>query len=294
MSILLISARIPCYSRFFLLNCTCRKYSACKDMDLHADFICCFYFAEILSQGVYMNTKNRKKPSGSTGSGQRILYDARGARVKRSPLSNRFVRFLLFGLLPYVVINGIILLLVCSTPRIAIQVKDTNDYMSTQVDFTVRSLLPLKELNVTMESVPLEYTKSGQTYHTTVTQNGTFFVEATSINKMYRSAYADVTMLDDTPPSVNEESAAIDNNTLTFTVSDSQSGVNYDSIVGIVNGTETIYPSHVDRNMGLIKMDLPNRTETVELHFEDMVGNARSGRITVNTQLIDPNAEESE
>ncbi len=231
-------------------------------------------------------SSNRSKSSYSDRSGNnRILYDAHGTRVKRSVLSNKYIKFLLFFLLPYLVINGIILMLVCSSPHISVEVGDTNDYMTAEVEFTVRSLLPLKDLKVTLESEPIEVEKSRSSYKCTVNQNGTFTIEATSINGMLRSSYTDINILDDTAPSIDESSINISNGDLIFTISDTQSGVNFDSIYGIVNETETVYPSEIDKSLGFVTMPLPSHTESIELHFEDMVGNARSGRVSVTTTL---------
>lgn len=240
-----------------------------------------------------MRSQNNSSQSGRRPGGQRILYDAHGTRVKSSPLSNKLVRFLLFGLLPYLVINGIILLLVCSTPKISIEVKDTNDYVNSDVVFSVRSLLPIREMKVTMESEPVEYEKTGNSgYRCTISQNGTFYVEATAVNGMMRAAYADVSMLDDTAPAVDEESANIDGGVLRFNISDTQSGVNFDSIYAIVNEEDVVYPSEIDKGQGQVTIPLPSKVSSIELYFEDMVGNARSGHITVNTTLVDPNAPE--
>ena len=241
-----------------------------------------------------MRSQKTNSQQSRTPGGKRILYDAHGTRVKSSPLSNKFVRFLLFALLPYLVINGIILLLVCSTPKITIDVKDTNDYVSSTVNFSIRSILPIKEMKVAMESEPVEYEKSGSSYTCTVNKNGTFYVEATSVNGMMRAAYADVSMLDDTAPSVDEESANISNGNLSFLIGDTQSGVNYDSIYAIVNEEDVVYPSDINRNTGLVTIPLPAKCSSVELYFEDMVGNARSGHITVNTMLVEPGTADEE
>ena len=251
-----------------------------------------------------MSSSNYKS-NHSGRSGGRILYDAHGTRVKSSVLSNKYVRFLLFGLLPYLVINGVILLLVCATPRVNVEVKNTDDYVSTEVDFTIKSILPLKDLQVSLESEPVEYEKSGSTYKCFVKQNGTFAVEAKSINGMTRMVYTDVSMLDDTAPSVDESSINIERGLLHFTISDTQSGVNYDSVYAIINDSEEIYPSEIDKSLGYITMTLPKNTEFIELHFEDMVGNARSGRISVTVsdeveeyvdedEVIEENGESAE
>ncbi|MDO4962370.1 MAG: hypothetical protein Q4E57_11080 [Eubacteriales bacterium] len=229
------------------------------------------------------STKSNSGSSGSSGR-KRILYDAHGTRVKGSIFSNKYVKFLLFYVIPYFVINGIILLLVCSTPSISVELKDTNNYITTEAVFTVKSILPIKELNVSLESEPIEYEKSGSSYKCTVSKNGTLFIEAKALNGMARSNYTDVGILDDTAPSVDESSINISRGDLSFTISDTQSGVNYDSIIGIINDSEEIRPADYDKNTGYVTFKIPKMTDSIELRFEDMVGNARSGRISLTTE----------
>lgn len=239
------------------------------------------------------------KPTGyhkckSHSNGQRILYDARGSRVKSSPLNNKYIRALLSWVLPYTVINGIIFMLVCSSPKVTIDVGDTNDYVSTQVKFTVHSLMPIKNLEVSLESSPVDYEKSGGTYICTVDQNGTFTVKATAFNGMQKTVFADVSTLDDTAPSVEEDSASISHGVLSFNIYDTQSGVDYDSIYGIVDGDERIKPFEVDKELGLVSMQLPVSAKVIELHFADMVGNERSGRITVTIDGVEADNDEND
>lgn len=243
-----------------------------------------------------MKTSNPKKHNyrAPGQSGQRLLYDARGERVKNSPLSNKYLRTLLFWILPYFVINGIIFLLVCSSPRIEVTVGDTDDYVSADVTFTVKSLLPVKDLEVSLESSPVEFTKDGNTYTCTVNNNGTFQVRATAINGMVKTSFSDIGVLDDTAPSVDESSSSISHGLLTFTINDTQSGVDFDSIYGIINDDEEdiVYPEDIDRELGLITMRIPYDTESINLHFADMVGNARAGRITVTVSGVETDQED--
>lgn len=218
--------------------------------------------------------------SGKSG-GKRILYDARGNRIKSDPLSNKYIHFLLFYVLPYLVVNGLILLLVCSTPRISVDVKDTDNYVTTDVSFTVKSLLPVKELSISLESEPIEYTKSGSTYACTVDKNGTLAIEARSLNGMSRSVYTDINELDDAAPSIDEESINYSRGDLSFNITDTLSGVNFSTIYGILDNGERIEPESYDANTGDVMMILPKTAESVELHFEDMVGNAGTGKISV-------------
>lgn len=233
----------------------------------------------------------RNSSTRSSGNSSRILYDARGVRVKSSPLSNKYLRILLFYVLPYLVINGIILLLVCSTPSITVKVNDTNDYLTADVEFTVKSLLPLKELNVSLESEEVAYERDGSSYSCTVNKNGTFTVEAKSLNGMSHSSFTDISMLDDTAPSVDESSINYSRGVMTFNINDTQSGVNYDSIYGTLDDGETIYPSDYDKELGLVTMKIPTMAESIDLHFEDMVGNAREGRISLSLSAEDGTGE---
>ena len=226
------------------------------------------------SANMYSGASGRKKNN-------RIMYDARGRRIKSDPLSNRYLRVLLFYILPYLVINGIILLLVCSSPRISVDVKDTDNYISTQVDFTVKSLLPIKELNVVLESEPLEYTKSGKTYTCTVDKNGTFTVDAKSINGMSHSLYTDINLLDDSAPSIDESSINYSRGELSFTIEDTLSGVNYSDLYATTDDGEQVLASSTDTASGTVTMLLPKTAESVELHYEDMVGNAGTAKISL-------------
>lgn len=212
-----------------------------------------------------------------------LLYDARGVRVKSSPLSNKWLRALLFYVLPYIVINGIILILVCSSPSVSIEVQDTADYMSSEVDFTIHSILPLREMTVTLESQPLEYERSGNTYFCLITQNGTFMVQAVAVNGMQVREFEDIAVLDDAAPSIDAETASVRNGTLTFYISDNQSGVDYDSIYAITDTGESLLPTEVDKTLGTVSIALPLGCSSVDLYYEDMVGNGGSGHIDLVT-----------
>lgn len=219
--------------------------------------------------------------SGRSG-GSHIMYDARGNRVKSDALSNKYIRVLLFYILPYLVINGIILILVCSSPQITVDVKDTNDYVSTQVNFTVKSLLPIKELNVSLESEPLEYEKNGKTYTCTLDKNGTLTVDAKSINGMTRSVYTDINQMDDASPSIDEASINYSRGELSFVITDTLSGVDYDEVYGTLKDGEKVLPQSYDAATGSVTMLLPKAADSIDLHYEDMVGNAGTAKISLS------------
>lgn len=229
-----------------------------------------------------MRSGNTYSKASGNKRNNRIMYDARGNRIKSDPLSNKYIRVLLFYILPYLVINGIVLLLVCSSPRISVEVKDTDNYISTEVSFTVKSLLPIKELNVALESEPVEYTKSGKTYTCTVDKNGTFTVDAKALNGMSRSVYTDINLLDDAAPSIDESSISYSRGELSFIIEDTLSGVNYTELYATADDGEQIKPSSTDTASGAVTMLLPKTAEHVELHYEDMVGNAGTAKISLS------------
>jgi len=220
-----------------------------------------------------------------------LLYDARGVRVNSSPLSNRFVRFLLFFLLPYLVINGILFLLLTSAPKIDVRVADTNDYVSTKVNFTVKSLLPLKKLKVTMEGEEVEYEKNGSKYNLEISKNGTLYIEALALNGMPASIYSDIAMLDDTAPSIDEDSCYLEDGNIVFKISDSQSGVNYEAIYGETETGERVDPVKTDKEIGTIV--IPMIGDNMTIYYEDMVGNTRQCSISA-TEVGSPHLEVQE
>ena len=214
--------------------------------------------------------------------GPSMYYDARGVRVKKSKLSNSFLRTLLFFVLPYIVVNGLILVFVVATPKIEISAANTKNYRSTSISFTVNSILPVKELEVTMNSEPAEAEKSGNTYTAEVTENGTFYVTATAVNGMTSTSYCDISVLDDTPPVIDETKCRIEHGVLTFGISDTLSGVNFDSIYALSESGEKAVPTSVNRDSGLVT--IPMLTDTMSIYFEDMVGNAREASITATPE----------
>lgn len=240
------------------------------------------------SQRLVAAPRARKKasgePSSQRSSSPSILYDARGVRVKKSKLSNEFLKTLLFFVIPYIVINAAVFIIVTATPRVEVKVSDTDNYTSVTASFTVNSLLPLKDISVTMESEPVEYKKSGSTYTAEITENGTFYIEATAVNGMHSVGYADVSVLDDTPPVIDDTSCHIEQGVLTFIISDSQAGVNWSSVYGISSDGEKSIPESIDKEKG--RVAIPMLTDSMELHFEDMVGNKRSASVTATTEQM--------
>lgn len=226
---------------------------------------------------------NERRRRYEDSEGPSILYDARGVRVKQSKVSNEFINTLLFFVLPYIVINTIVFLLVTSTPKIEIKVSGTDDYKTATANFTVSSLLPLKEVYVTMESEDLPYTKSGSTYTAIITKNGTFYVEATSINGMRATGYSDISILDDTPPTIDDSSCHIEEGILSFKVSDTQSGINWSKVYATTPDGRKI-TGECNEKTGEVR--IPMDVDAMELHVFDLVGNERTASVTATEEQL--------
>lgn len=235
-----------------------------------------------------MRSNYKSKTGSSRASGRqntRILYDARGVRIRENRFSAKLRKFLLFGLLPYLILNGLIFAAATAAPKIEIRVADTNDYRSTEVEFTVKSLLPLKSLTANIESQDVPFEKAGSVYKATVNLNGTLYVDAEALNGMHASEDADISVLDATAPQIPEETCDVSGGNLRFTITDSQSGVNFDSIYGIYDGNKEVRPESYDRDTGVVV--IPLYADSIQLHAEDMVGNAMSVTISTSTDYGD-------
>ena len=71
---------------------------------------------------------------------------AHGRQIKDDSSKSGILRFFLGFLIPYLVINGLILFFVIQTPTITADEPDTKDYKSADVSFKVSSLIPMKSV----------------------------------------------------------------------------------------------------------------------------------------------------
>ena len=218
----------------------------------------------------HTNTSSKKKIKGKDKG--KLLYDARGVRVRKKTFSGEPYNTLLYWVLPFLVINLLIFTIVVSSPKIEVQVGDTNDYKTTTATFTIKSLLPLKSVNALWEyAEPIELSRDGKTYTAEITKNGNISIEATSINGMSARVYENVDILDSTPPQINPDDCEIGNDLLAIKITDSQSGVNFDSMYATDPQERTVAPSSIDRENGIV--EFPMYLDSLEVYAEDMVGN---------------------
>ena len=236
----------------------------------------------------------RSERTSSTGSS----YTTRSHRnKKKNPYTrtswkdNPVLRNLIFFVLPFLVINGLIFFFAVYTPKVELDVGDTTDYNSVDVTVRIHSLLPLKNSSITLDSAPLEMERDGQTYTATLTANGVVEVTAESINGMSRTVFEHVMVLDDTAPTVDED-YTLNSNFLTITVSDSLSGVNYDELYGRDEDGERVEPTSIDQETGTVVFPMSGNTITV--HIEDFVGNAAEPSYSIRIEGLEEDAEENE
>ena len=181
-----------------------------------------------------------------------------------------FLSVLLFYVLPFIVINGIIFLLVTARPKAEITIGESSDFISTTMELKVKSLLPIKTMEVSLDSTPIELTKTGgSTYKTTLKNNGTLEVKLTGFNKMKSVSYETVNVLDDTPPVVKDN--VLENGILSFLLEDTQSGVDYSSITASDEDNTDILPLSIDRSTGLVTFEI--KKENITITAKDKIGN---------------------
>lgn len=208
-----------------------------------------------------------------------LKYDARG-RLVQNKRKSAPTKFLLFYLIPYLIINGIILMLVIASPKIETSEPDTKDYNTSTVYVDVNSLLPLRSLTATIGGIPVELTKENGRYTAVVDANGTLTITAIALNGMQRTTYLPINLLDETPPVIDEDSVYLESGILEFNVDDTQSGIDFDSIYGIDGDGDNIKPTDINRETNHITFSL--KSDSMRVFVSDLSGNQLSANFSLN------------
>ncbi|MCI8517883.1 MAG: hypothetical protein HFG75_13625 [Hungatella sp.] len=204
-------------------------------------------------------------------------------------LHSDLARLLLFYILPFVTVNGIIFFLVTTRPKYELVIEGTNDYRTTDITFTIKSVMPLKEVTIKMDSEPLDLEKVGKKkYRATITHNGSLEIYMKNFNDMALLDYEYIDILDNESPII--EDAVSEEGVLSFTVSDTQSGVDFTSICGITSTGEQILPLSADRTTGRVSFPIDSNGLIVQV--KDMTGNEFQTTFSLNSSE-DPAAPES-
>lgn len=224
-----------------------------------------------------MNTANKTDP-------HRTPVSRRSKTAKKE--RNEWSDVLLFYVLPFLVFNGLLLVLVASKPHITIQVANTKDYRTTTAKITVQSLLPIKEFASAQEGTPLllTETKKGE-YTADISRNGVIEIYARGMNGMMTTEYEHVNILDDVAPLIGEQ-YSIQEGILTLTLEDSQSGLDYQSVFAITASGVTLLPLSSDKQTGLFTF--PMQEDLLIICASDLAGNGMQATFSTHTEVISP------
>lgn len=193
-----------------------------------------------------------------------------------------FIQLVAFFILPFVAINSIIFFLVTTKPKYEVVIGDTTDYRTTNVTFTIKSVMPLKEVTIKMDSQPLDLVKVGKrTYRSTIDHNGSLEIYMKNFNGMALLEYEHIDILDDEPPAIEDYSS--EDGLLSFTVVDTQSGIDYASISAQTSAGQQILPLSVDKSTGRISFQM--ELGGLSVSVKDMSGNEYLTTFSLNEQL---------
>lgn len=190
-----------------------------------------------------------------------------------------FLTVLLFYVLPFIVFNGLIFFLVTARPEGEVTINESSDYISTTMELKIKSLLPIKTVELALDGAPIEAGKTGsKTYTATLKNNGMLEIKLTCFNKMKTILYEQVNVLDDTPPAVKDN--LFEDGILSFRLEDTQSGVDFSSISACDEDNPEILPLSIDRSTGLITFEV--KKENLTITAKDKIGN--ESHFTFNPQ----------
>ena len=98
-------------------------------------------------------------------------------------------------------------------------------------------------------------------------------ITAKSINSSIAKTSTYIDTLDNNPPSINMENAILIGKSITFEISDDQSGINYDNLYSIDDSGRIEYPQSLDESSGTVTFRFEN-TSKLTIHVEDKSGNS--------------------
>ncbi len=200
----------------------------------------------------------------------------RSGRHRQKPASE-WPHILLFYILPFIVFNAIVFHLVTAKPRFELTVADTSDYQTTTATLTMKSWLPAKSIVMELDGENLELTKDKKrTYTTTLHRNGSLQAIVTNFNGMPADSIKYVNILDDTPPTFS--ASHIEEGVLTVTLTDSQAGINYDSVYALNSTGERVLPLVANRDLNTFSFTMDSAG--LRIFVQDMAGNESQGSFT--------------
>lgn len=207
---------------------------------------------------------------------KRIQYE----NEKRNNILNIFLRIVFGFIVPFIVINGLIYFVYTAHPTINIVENDNvlDENGNANISFTIDCPIPLSgviayrvEEDNSINEIP--YTKLGDKYNINISENGTYIITAKSINNSVSKTSTYIDTLDNNPPSINMENAILIGKSITFEISDDQSGINYDNLYSIDDSGRIEHPQSLDESSGTVTFRFEN-TSKLTIHVEDKSGNS--------------------
>lgn len=184
---------------------------------------------------------------------------------------------LLFYILPFLVFNGILFYCVTATPHLTLEIGDTSDYLTTEATFTIRSWFPTRSISVNLDGETLELGDPVKhTYTIPIYKNGLLEASVTNINGMVAAEFVQVNILDDVPPTI--EDAQVADGVLKLTFTDSQSGIDFDTIYAVNSAGEQLVPLTVDRSTNTLSFEMD--PAGLNVYAQDKAGNQVQGSFT--------------
>ncbi len=218
---------------------------------------------------------------------QRTYRNLRPYKYNNSTSSD-LIQLLLFYILPFIIVNSIIFFLATTKPDYELTISGTNDYRTTTITFTIKSIMPLKEVTIKMDTQPIDLVKVGKKkYQATIDHNGSLEIYMMNFNNMALLEYERIDILDDEPPIIEDYTA--EDGLLSFTIMDTQSGVDYSSIHAQTSSGQAIVPLSVDKSNGRVIFQMAFDSLTVSA--KDMTGNEYLTTFSLNT--IDPPVDQT-
>ena len=209
-------------------------------------------------------------------SNQKDYRSSKGSQKKKSG----FLSILLHYVLPYLVINSIILFFVLATPKLKVnEATETDDPAVRTLLVHVDSILPIKEFTAKLEGKEQNFTKENQNYIISLTGNGNLRISAKSINGMMQVSNTQINSFDENPPVIDEDNVVLGSGYVEFTVSDDQSGVDYATIYGIDKDGDNLKPTNIDEATGKVTFSMKSNGLTV--YVSDKSGNQVTGNFTL-------------
>lgn len=214
-----------------------------------------------------------------------------GGRYSRQS-DEGFLHLLLFYILPFLLFNGILFYCVTAKPKLTLEISDTKDYLSTEATLKISSWFPTKSVSLSMHGEELDLGKpEKRTYTIPIYKNGLLEANVTNLNGMISAQFLQVDILDDNPPTI--EDAQIADGIVTVTVTDSQSGVDFDSIYAVNSEGVQLVPMTVDRETNTLSFEMDSAG--LQVYAQDRAGNEVRGSFTSHkegeTEMLEQTVE---